>query len=44
MILKLKAIELCVRTGNYSQAIKYWNKFFKKNTCKPSTPRGGCYG
>lgn len=44
MILKLKAIELCVRTGNYSQAIKYWNKFFKKNTCKPSTPRCGCYG
>lgn len=39
MILRLKALELCVRTGNYLKAIKYWNKFFsgKKvvihNTC-----------
>ena len=44
MILKLKAIELCVRTGNYPQAIKYWNKFFIKNKCKSPTPNCGCYG
>lgn len=29
--LKLKALDLCIRTGNYTQAIKYWNKFFKKS-------------
>lgn len=28
MILRLKALELCIRTGNYTQAIKYWKKFF----------------
>jgi hypothetical protein len=27
MILKYKAIELCIKTGNYIQAIKYWKKF-----------------
>ena len=31
MILRLKALELCVRTGNYPQAIKYWKKFFSNN-------------
>ena len=30
-ILRLKALELCLSTGNYIQAIKYWNKFFKNN-------------
>ena len=44
MILKLKAIELCVRTGNYLQAIKYWNKFFIKNNCKSSISNGEYYG
>lgn len=32
MILRYKALELCIKTGNYTQAIKYWNKFFK-NRC-----------
>lgn len=27
--LKIKALELCIKTGNYPQAIKYWNKYFK---------------
>lgn len=44
MILKLKAIELCIRTGNYPQAIKYWKKFFIKNDCKSPTSNCGCYG
>ena len=44
MILKLKAIELCVRTGNYPQAIKYWNKFFTKYNCNIPTSNCGCYG
>lgn len=25
-ILRLKALELCIKTGNYTQAIKYWNR------------------
>lgn len=28
LIIKVKALELSIRTGNYVQAIKYWNKFF----------------
>ena len=28
-ILRLKSIDVCIRTGNYPQAIKYWNKFYK---------------
>lgn len=29
-LLKFKALELCIKTGYYTQAIKYWNKFFRK--------------
>ena len=29
-LLKFKAFELSIRTGHYTQAIKYWNKFFKE--------------
>lgn len=33
--LRFKAVELAVKTGNYTEAIKYWNRFFKnKNSCK----------
>lgn len=28
-ILKMKALELSLKTGNYIQSIKYWNRFFK---------------
>lgn len=28
-IFKIKALDLAIRTGNYLEAIKYWNKFFK---------------
>jgi hypothetical protein len=28
-ILKTKALDLSVKTGNYHEAIRYWNKFFK---------------
>lgn len=40
-ILKLKALELAVRTGNYPDAIKYYNKFFngKENIV---VRKGGC--
>ena len=29
-LLRFKAFELSIRTGHYTQAIKYWNKFFKE--------------
>lgn len=40
-ILRLKAIELAIKTGHYPEAIKYYNKFFKnmKNTV---IKKGGC--
>ena len=28
-IFRIKALDLAIRTGNYLEAIKYWNKFFK---------------
>lgn len=30
-ILRYKALDLALKTGNYIQANKYWNKFFKNN-------------
>lgn len=42
--LRLKALELCIRTGNYSQAIKYWNKFFKLKLQTKYTTNCNCYG
>lgn len=40
-ILKLKGLELAVRTGNYPDAIKYYNKFFSGKS-KSSIKIGGC--
>lgn len=36
MYLKIKALELSVKTGNYTQAINYWNKYFKNLRDKPN--------
>lgn len=37
-ILRFKALELAFATGNYTLAIKYWNRFFKdKLIVQPST-------
>lgn len=37
-ILRFKALELAFATGNYTLAIKYWNRFFKdKLITQPST-------
>lgn len=44
MILRLKALELSIRTGNYPQAIKYWNKFFLNQDNKVPTYNCGCNG
>lgn len=30
-VLRYKALELCIKTGNYTEAIKYWKKFFISN-------------
>lgn len=30
-VLRYKALELCIKTGNYTEAIKYWKKFFIGN-------------
>lgn len=44
MILRFKALELCIRTGNYPQAIKYWNKFFAQKECQVIINKCGCNG
>lgn len=30
-ILKIKALELSLKTGNHQETIRYWNKLFKNN-------------
>lgn len=40
-ILKLKALELAVKTGNYTEAINYYNRFFNNNK-ENFTMKGGC--
>lgn len=40
-ILRTKAMELAVKTGNYPEAIKYYNKFFKDGGMY-SDQKGGC--
>lgn len=42
-ILRFKALELSIRTGHYTQAIKYWNMFFKGINSTPIN-RCECYG
>lgn len=44
MILRLKALELSLKTGNYPTAFNQWNKLFK-NKVSVSTKKGcGCHG
>lgn len=43
-ILRFKAIELSIKTGNYIQAIKYWKKFFSSNIVRSTFKHCGCYG
>ena len=42
--LRVKAFELSLETGNYIQAIKYWNRFFSKNPVINISNSCGCYG
>ena len=41
-ILKLKAFEMCIKTGNYTKAIEYWDWFFNKKVRK--NVDCGCHG
>lgn len=42
-ILRYKALDLALKTENYIQANKYWNKFFKNNNVVPlNTNSCGC--
>lgn len=43
-ILQLKALQLAVRIGHYTQAIKYWEKFFRGLKKDVVTNKCGCYG
>lgn len=43
MILQLKAIQYSINSGHFTQAIKYYNKFYK-NLSEGSTASCGCYG
>lgn len=40
-ILKLKGLELALMTGNYFQAVTYWNKYFKEQDTI-NTPNCSC--
>lgn len=43
-ILQYKAFELAVKTGHYTEAIKYWKKFFMGIKDSVITSNCGCYG
>lgn len=43
-IIRIKAIELCVKTGNYTEAIKHWRKFNVRNNNKVTYNKCRCYG
>lgn len=44
-ILKFKALELYVKTGNYPLAIKHWNKYLSNMKANVTVTKScGCYG
>ena len=43
-ILRFKAIEIGIKTGNYPLVIKYWKKYFSKIKNTSVTKNCGCYG
>lgn len=45
-ILKVKALDLSLKTGNYQEAIKYWNRLFKNLYYSSNIEilKCGCYG
>lgn len=43
-ILQYKAFEFAIKTGHYTEAIKYWKKFFMGIKDSVITSNCGCYG
>lgn len=43
-ILRFKAVEVCIKTGNYPLVVKYWKKFFPRKTDIFTTKTCECYG
>jgi hypothetical protein len=43
-ILRYKAVLLAIKTGHYTMANKYWNKFFKNKTNNYNIKNCGCNG
>lgn len=43
-ILRFKAVELSIKTGNYVKAIQYWNKWFKGIKVNNTITKSCCYG
>ena len=43
-ILQYKAFELAIKTGHYTEAIKYWKRFFMGIKDSVITPNCGCHG
>lgn len=43
-ILQYKAFEFAIKTGHYTEAIKYWKRFFMGIKDSVITPNCGCYG
>lgn len=43
-ILRIKALDLSIKTGNYIEAIKYWKKFFKGTTINNNHSNCNCHG
>lgn len=44
MILRIKAFELSLKTGNFPTAFKQWDKLFKNKVSIPSNRNCGCNG
>ena len=43
-ILRVKSLDLSIRTGNYFEAIRYWEKFFKGNSYNNINNNCNCNG
>lgn len=43
-ILRIKALQLAIKTGHATQAVKYYNKFFKNIKKGTVINKCGCYG
>lgn len=46
-VLRIKALDLAIRTGNYIEAIRYWNKLFKRlslSAIEATSTYCTCYG